>query len=81
MNNIKVKRGSVYKISFRAKRKDAKRHLLESFQANSLEEAKEYFKEVSAKYYKEEINRMYRFELFTGNWKPISCIEYKKEDK
>ena len=80
MNEIKVKRGSVYKIAFKAKRRDAKRHLLESFQADSLEEAKEYFSGVVKKHYKENVNRMYRFELYTGNWKPILQVEYKKEE-
>lgn len=80
MNEIKVKRGSVYKIAFKAKRRDAKRHLLESFQADSLEEAKEHFRGVVKKHYAENVNRMYRFELYTGNWKPIIQVEYKKED-
>lgn len=81
LNEIKVKRGSVYKIVFKAKRRDAKRHLLESFQANSLEEAKQYFKQTVATHYQENVNRMYFFELYTGNWKPIIQVEYKKEEK
>ena len=80
LNEIKVKRGSVYKIAFKAKRRDAKRHLLESFQADSLGEAEEYFRGVVKKHYKENVNRMYRFELYTGNWKPILQVEYKKEE-
>ena len=80
MNEIKVKRGSVYKIAFKAKRRDAKRHLLESFQADTLEEAEAHFREIVKHHYMENVNRMYRFELYTGNWKPILQVEYKKEE-
>ena len=68
MSSLKVKRGNVYKVAYIGKRKDAKRHLIESFQAESLIEAIERFKEIVKESGKDGI----RFELLTGNWKLIA---------
>ena len=68
MSSLKVKRGNVYKVAYIGKRKDAKRHLIESFQAESLDEAIGRFKEIISEKGKAGV----RFELLTGNWKLIT---------
>lgn len=68
MSSLKVKRGNVYKVAYIGKRKDAKRHLIESFQAESINEAVGRFKEIV----KEKNEPGVRFELLTGNWKLIT---------
>lgn len=68
MSSLKVKRGNVYKVAYIGKRKDAKRHLVESFQAESLDEAIKRF--IDIVYDKGETG--VRFELLTGNWKLIT---------
>ena len=75
MSSLKVKRGNVYKVAYIGKRKDAKRHLIESFQAESLDEAVNRFEEIVNTVKKPGV----KFELLTGNWK---CITYfiAKED-
>ena len=80
MDLIKVRRRDTYKIGVMAKRKNAKRHLLKSFQATSVDEACKIFEDTAKEYYKIPANRNYRFELCTGNWKPICYYDYKKED-
>lgn len=68
MSSLKVKRGNVYKVAYIGKRKDAKRHLIESFQAESLDEAVRRFKEIVS----DKGETGVRFELLTGNWKLIT---------
>lgn len=68
MSSLKVKRGNVYKVAYIGKRKDAKRHLIESFQAETLDEAVKRFEEIV----KESGKSGIRFELLTGNWKIIT---------
>lgn len=71
MNSPKVRRGNVYKIAYFAGRKNAKRHLYISFQAESKEEAITIYKETIERLYKEPENKFKTFELLTGNWKPV----------
>ena len=68
MSSLKVKRGNVYKVAYIGKRKDAKRHLIESFQAEDQGEAIAHFLDIV----KEKNEPGVRFELLTGNWKLIS---------
>ena len=75
MSSLKVKRGNVYKVAYIGKRKDAKRHLIESFQAESLNEAFERFMEIIS----DKGEPGVRFELLTGNWKIIT-YQIIKED-
>lgn len=71
MSSLKVKRGNVYKVAYIGKRKDAKRHLIESFQADTLDEAVNRFREIMHSYTESGV----RFELLTGNWKLITYCE------
>lgn len=58
-----------YKIASYANRKDAKRHLVKSFQASSEEEAVNYFiRKVAA----EGILEKYTYKLYSGDWQ--RCI-------
>ena len=81
METIKLRKKNVFKIAIRGKRKDATRHFLKSFTAGTIDEAVDEFKKTADEYYKVPANRSYRFELCTGNWKPITYYEYKKEEK
>jgi len=56
----------IFKIGFVNKRKDAKRHLWESFKAESIQEAKQHFNDV-----KEKANKRYELRLYTGDWKEV----------
>lgn len=71
MNEPKVKRGNVYKIAFVAGRKNAKRHLYLSFQAESKEEAIKIFNETLTKLQANPENKFKTFTLYTGNWQPV----------
>lgn len=68
------KSGKVYKISYANRRKDARRHLLEAFSAESDEEAINYFYEKAP-----NLPYMYDYELYKGDWskKLISYINLK----
>ena len=74
MSSLKVKRGNVYKVAYIGKRKDAKRHLIESFQAEDLDEAIIEFKKIMHDYGKVGM----RFELLTGNWKLLTYVVIKE---
>lgn len=54
-----------YKIACFANRKDAKRHLVKSFQAESEEKAIEYFIQ---KVTVDGIPEKYSYKLYTGDW-------------
>ena len=74
---MKVKRGNVYKIAFKSNRCTAKRHLVKSFQAETLDDAMLEFMDVLDK---SEFKKGYTLELLTGNWKLIT-YQIIKEDK
>ena len=75
MSSLKVKRGNVYKVAYIGKRKDAKRHLIKSFQAETIDEAADEF----IKILKEKIGNDpmpgYQFQLLTGNWNVLFCTD------
>ena len=75
MNEPKVKRGNVYKIAYFAGRKNAKRHLYVSFQAESKEEAIKTFNGVLDTLQSKPENKFKTFKLYTGNWKPVETEE------
>ena len=77
MNEIRVK-PKIYKIGYRAKRKNAVRHLALSFEAFSPEEAKLKYREFVCnmnKAYDSELvcnmNKAYEYTLYTGDWKEV----------
>lgn len=79
MNKPIVRRGNVYKIAFVAGRKNAKRHLYKTFQAETVDEAAEKFEQICSDLITNFPEYKYKtFTLCTGNWKTIS--EYKMED-
>ncbi len=55
-----------YKIGYYAARKDARRHLLESFRADDDNEARAHMIEVICN---RDLN--YKWYLYSGDWKPI----------
>ena len=65
MNEIREK-PKTYKIGYRAKRKNAVRHLAVSFEAFSTEEAKLKFTELVY-----NMNKAYDYTLYTGDWKEV----------
>lgn len=71
MSSLKVKRGNVYKVAYIGKRKDAKRHLIESFQAENITEASERFIQILKERIGNDPMPGYEFQLLTGNWKVI----------
>lgn len=75
MNDPKVKRGNVYKIAYFAGRKNAKRHLYMSFQAEDKEAALKVFNETLTKLQTNPENKFKTFKLYTGNWKPVEMEE------
>lgn len=76
MEELRVKRGNVYKIAFYANRKTAKRHIFKSFQAETPEEAIERFKESLKVLPKDK-----KYELWKGNWSECLAKSYESEDK
>jgi hypothetical protein len=65
MNEIREK-PKTYKIGYRAKRKNAVRHLALSFEAFSPEEAKLKYSELVY-----NMNKSYVYTLYTGDWKEV----------
>lgn len=69
------RKGNVYKIAWKNRRRDAKRHLLKSFQAENEKEAIKRFKEVVP-----QLPDKYTYALFTGNWKYIISVDDIEEE-
>lgn len=70
-----VKRGNVYKIAYFAGRKNAKRHLYISFQAESKELAIKTYNDILNELQNMPGNKFKTFKLYTGNWKPVETEE------
>ena len=71
----KVKRGNTYKLAYRANRKDAKRHLIRSFQEEDRSAAIMAVDNLVVALRSLPENKNKTFELCTGNWKLVK--EYK----
>lgn len=71
----KVKRGNTYKVAYKANRHDAKRHLVKSFQAESIYEASCDFTNLVVALKTLPENKNKTFELYTGNWKLIEVYK------
>lgn len=74
---VKVKRGNTYKLAYRANRRDAKRHLIKSFQEEDRDAAIMAVDNLVASLFTLPENKNKTFELYTGNWKLVKI--YKEE--
>lgn len=61
----------IYKIGFTNNRKDARRHLLRSFEAPNDAKAIDFFLEYVSMYCDER----YNYKLYTGDWKELYSFE------
>lgn len=75
----KVKRGNTYKFAYRANRKDAKRHLIRSFQEENRNNAIQAVDNLVIALRTLPENKSKTFELYTGNWKLVK--EYKPTEE